>query len=105
MRQIYVFLLTLSILSCNHQNEKTQLLQSRIDSLQQQVDDAYKPGFGEFMSGIQAHHSKLWFAGQNQNWKLADFEVHEIMEAVNGRSCREKKMAYGTTFSRPDWRN
>ncbi len=34
------------------------------------------------MGGIQAHHSKLWFAGQNQNWKLADFEVREIMEAV-----------------------
>ena len=34
------------------------------------------------MSGIQAHHSKLWFAGQNQNWKLADFEIHEIMEAI-----------------------
>ena len=34
------------------------------------------------MSGIQAHHSKLWFAGQNENWKLADFEVHEIMEAI-----------------------
>src|SRR5690606_28494182 len=24
----------------------------------------------------------LWFAGQNENWKLADFEVHEIMEAI-----------------------
>ena len=34
------------------------------------------------MSSIQVHHSKLWFAGQNQNWKLADFEVHEIMEAI-----------------------
>ena len=32
------------------------------------------------MSNIQAHHSKLWFAGQNENWKLADFEVQEIKE-------------------------
>jgi hypothetical protein len=30
------------------------------------------------MSSIQVHHAKLWFAGQNQNWELADFEMHEI---------------------------
>ena len=35
------------------------------------------------MSSVQVHHNKLWFAGQNQNWKLADFEVHEIMEAID----------------------
>ncbi|MBL0183123.1 MAG: hypothetical protein IPP96_12825 [Chitinophagaceae bacterium] len=35
------------------------------------------------MSSIQVHHAKLWFAGQNQNWKLADFEVHEMTEAFN----------------------
>ena len=32
------------------------------------------------MSAIQVHHSKLWFAGENENWKLADFEIHEIRE-------------------------
>lgn len=34
------------------------------------------------MMGIQTHHSKLWFAGQNQNWKLAEFEIREIKEAL-----------------------
>ena len=43
----------------------------------------YKPGLGEFMSSIQVHHAKLWFAGINQNWKLADFEMHEIGEALD----------------------
>lgn len=42
--------------------------------------DSYKPGFGEFMSMIQVHHAKLWFAGQNQNWELAAFEVSEMNE-------------------------
>lgn len=31
---------------------------------------------------VQAHHSKLWFAGHNENWKLGDFEVHELMETI-----------------------
>ena len=50
--------------------------------LRKEVKDSYKPGFGEFMSNIQIHHAKLWFAGVNQNWQLADFEIHEIEESL-----------------------
>ncbi len=79
----FPFIIAAVLLSaCNQRTDGTQILQSRIDSLQAKLDESYKPGFGEFMSGIQAHHSKLWFAGQNENWKLAHFEVHEIMEAI-----------------------
>lgn len=65
--------------ACKQQNDNTQNLQNQIDSLQA---NAYKPGFGEFMSSIQVHHNKLWFAGKNQNWKLADFEINEIKESL-----------------------
>ena len=58
------------------------MLQARIDSLEKKTADPYRPGFGEFMSNIQVHHAKLWFAGINANWKLADFEVHKIMESL-----------------------
>ena len=58
-------------------------MQAKIDSLQNELAGTYKPGFGEFMSGIQVHHAKLWFAGENQNWPLADFEVHEIQESLD----------------------
>jgi hypothetical protein len=58
-------------------------MQLKIDSLQKELAETYKPGFGEFMSGIQVHHAKLWFAGQNLNWPLADFEIHEIQEALD----------------------
>lgn len=80
MRQIFLILIAITLFACNQQKDKTQVLQNRIDSLESILTNTYKPGFGEFMSSIQAHHSKLWFAGQNENWKLADFEVHEIME-------------------------
>ena len=42
----------------------------------------YVPGFGELMGGIQVHHAKLWFAGTNDNWKLAQFEIHELNELL-----------------------
>lgn len=69
--------------ACNNAVNNTDALQNRIDSLEKKLNNSYKPGFGEFMSGIQAHHNKLWFAGQNQNWELADFEVHELMESFD----------------------
>src|SRR5690606_30885844 len=55
-------------------------LQDRIDSLEQ---DAYVPGFGEFMNTIQLHHAKLWFAGNNENWALAKYEIDEMKETFD----------------------
>ncbi len=76
-------LLSFLFFSCNNDSSGIKKLQSRIDSLEQIVNNSYKPGFGEFMSAIQVHHAKLWFAGINENWDLADFEIHEIMENID----------------------
>jgi len=79
----YVTFLALLLLfsACNQQKTNhTQKLQNEIDSLQTALSNTYKPGFGEFMSNIQMHHMKLWFAGKNENWKLADFEINELKE-------------------------
>lgn len=84
MKQTFLFILSFGLFACNQQTDNTQILQTRIDSLESKLDDTYKPGFGEFMSSIQVHHNKLWFAGQNQNWKLADFEINEIKESLDG---------------------
>lgn len=43
----------------------------------------YVPGLGEFMSATQMRHSKLWFAGQAQNWALAAYEIDEIKEGFD----------------------
>lgn len=54
-----------------------------MDSLKRQLGEIYKPGIGEFMMNVQAHHTKLWFAGKAGNWSLATFEVEEIKEALS----------------------
>jgi len=74
-------LLLLTFWSCG--NPDTNTLQAKVDSLNKQVAQAYKPGLGEFMLGIQIHHAKLYFAGKNKNWELAAFEMGEIKEAVD----------------------
>lgn len=82
MKYFFLTLLSVATVSCNQSADNNKLLQTRIDSLEKKLANTYKPGFGEFMSSIQVHHAKLWFAGQNKNWALADFEIHEIMEAI-----------------------
>ncbi|HLD53234.1 MAG TPA: hypothetical protein VJA82_08020 [Sediminibacterium sp.] len=83
MKYLMVLTTLFFLAACSQQGNNTQQLQAQIDSLQHKLDNTYKPGFGEFMSSIQVHHNKLWFAGTNNNWKLADFEINEIQEALN----------------------
>jgi len=82
MKKIFFVLPMLFLGACSDNSDKISELQNRIDSLQLKVDDSYKPGFGEFMSNVQIHHAKLWFAGTNQNWQLAEFEIQEIKESL-----------------------
>ncbi len=78
--------------SCNQQADKNEALKKRVDSLEIKLSEAYKPGFGEFMTAIQIHHAKLWFAGQNKNWELADFEIKEIKENLEAiqQYCKDR---------------
>lgn len=43
----------------------------------------YTPGLGEIMSLQQMRHTKLWFAGQNANWLLAEYELKELKEGFD----------------------
>ena len=82
MKVILIILIIICCVpSCKQSGQNA--LQQRVDSLEKKLATTYKPGFGEFMSNIQIHHAKLWFAGKNQNWELADFEMHEIAEALD----------------------
>ena len=40
------------------------------------------PGLGEYMTGLQLHMAKLWFAAHASNWGLADYELHELTETA-----------------------
>jgi hypothetical protein len=83
MKILIPSLLLCALAACGHTGKDTADLQAQIDSLQQKQDNSYRPGLGEFMSGIQVHHAKLWFAGEAGNWGLSDFETKEIREAID----------------------
>src|SRR3978361_1253273 len=85
MKRLSLILLSVALpftllLSCEQHGGGKNKLQARIDSLQNEVNSAYKPGTGALMSTIvQPHHLKLWFAGQHKNWALAEYERKELM--------------------------
>jgi len=59
-------------------------LQGRIDSLRAEVDSAraQSPGLGEYMTTVQLHAAKLWFASHAGNWGLAEYELGELTETI-----------------------
>jgi outer membrane murein-binding lipoprotein Lpp len=64
-------------------------LNTKIAQLDKDLAEARKPkpeperyviGLGEIMGLTQMRHAKLWFAGANANWDLADYEFAELKE-------------------------
>ena len=35
------------------------------------------------MGYLQVRHAKLWFAGEKENWQLADYELNELQEGLD----------------------
>ncbi len=65
--------------SCSNNKTAQPETQITADSLHK-IMAQYAPGLGEIMGGIQTHHAKLWYAGINNNWKLAQYEIDELKE-------------------------
>jgi hypothetical protein len=53
---------------------------------EQHAIEPYVQGIGEFMMATQVRHAKLWFAGEAQNWELAEYEIGEIKEGLDDAS-------------------
>ncbi len=51
-------------------------------ALKEAQEEAYHPELSAHMLGIQAHHEKLYYAGEARNWELAHYNIHEIEEWV-----------------------
>ncbi|MCU0469219.1 MAG: hypothetical protein MUF58_11485 [Arcicella sp.] len=42
----------------------------------------YIPHLGQMMLSTQIYHTKLYYAGNEQNWDLAEFYTHELTESL-----------------------
>jgi hypothetical protein len=48
------------------------------------------PGLGDYMTTIQLHAGKLWFAAEAANWELAAYEVGELKETIEAAEKLEE---------------
>jgi hypothetical protein len=62
------------------------ILSSAVQSMQSELTSVKQStaGLGEFMTAIQLHMGKLWFAAKAGNWELANYEVNELRETMEG---------------------
>jgi hypothetical protein len=87
---IAVILLRVSSLSREardlaEQNERVLVaLQDSLKRVQADIGTAKEtaPGLGEYMTTIQLHAGKLWFAAKASNWDLAEYELDELKETM-----------------------
>jgi hypothetical protein len=73
-----VILAAFACSACGRQVASTSSTSSSATS-----SEPYTPGLGEIMSLQQMRHAKLWFAGQAENWELADYEIDELGEGFD----------------------
>ncbi len=59
-------------------------LQDSLKRMQAELATAKElaPGLGEYMTTIQLHAGKLWFAAKAANWQLAQYEFDELKETM-----------------------
>jgi hypothetical protein len=80
MKQFLLSLFIIFLVSCSgNKSTNPGTSQLNADTLNNLMEK-YAPGLGEIMGGIQTHHAKLWYAGINDNWKLAQYEIDELKE-------------------------
>jgi len=65
-------------------DRKIAVLQDSLKRAQAELATAKEsaPGLGEYMTTIQLHAGKLWFAAKVSNWELAKYELGELKETM-----------------------
>jgi hypothetical protein len=52
------------------------------DARTREREDRLTPGLHSMMVELAMRHASVWFAGDAQNWELADYMVHELEEVA-----------------------
>jgi hypothetical protein len=87
---IWVAILTTELRALEKNGADNQAALNDIKSRLADLKDV-SPGLGEFMTTMQLHMAKLWFAGKAANWGLAKYELDELRETVEGAQTLHAK--------------
>jgi hypothetical protein len=95
MKQIFIIILTLGLFSCNQKtDEKTTQGEWIRGTEKEQIKTIEKQfrGFDNAMVETGYRYQELYWAGQDQNWEYADYQIKKIKIAIeNGLDRRPKR--------------
>ncbi len=68
----------LMLFACDHEHKHDPVAEQHAEADDERK--AYVPGLGSMMITLQGYHTKLYYAGSQQNWELAVYFIHELEE-------------------------
>lgn len=88
MRSVSLFALVL-LAGCGGQGKDPEMaaLRAQVEDLkaaQAATQAATAPELGQQMLELQIRHARLWQAGEARNWMLAQFQLAELRESLEG---------------------
>jgi hypothetical protein len=95
MKQSMILLLTLGLFACNQQTEKSDAQGDWIkgtETEQIKIIEKHFRGFDNAMIETGYRYQELYWAGQDENWEYADYQLEKIKIAIeNGLERRPKR--------------
>ena len=95
MKQTIIIILTLGLFSCNQKTDKETAQGDWIKGTEtEQIKTIEKQfrGFDNAMVETGYRYQELYWAGQDQNWEYADYQIEKIKIAIeNGLERRPKR--------------
>jgi hypothetical protein len=78
IRNVCVAVLALPIALLSGCQAEGGAADERLDAMEQR----FTPGLHSLMVNLGMRHASLWFAGEAENWPLADYMLHEMEELL-----------------------
>jgi hypothetical protein len=100
---IFTLLVAVGLIACQTPAQDASQITAQLSDMQNQISNGYEPSFGSLMNNIQMHHNKLYFAGENQNWKLAKHELKAIATSFEhiSKYCGDREETKLTPMMQP----
>lgn len=95
MKQTLIIILTFGFFACNQQTDKTTSQGKWIKGTEKEqiktIERQFR-GFDNAMVETGYRYQELYWAGQDQNWEYADYQIEKIKIAIeNGLERRPKR--------------
>ncbi len=108
MKKIFLLIIPLLLISCGKTSENHAEGKWIKGDKQEQIEIKERQfgGFGKTMIEVGYRYNELYWAGQNENWEYAKYQLEDLEEAMQKgferRPNREKNAKHFMTVSIPE---